>query len=208
MNNATYKLGDVANGHVLTENGWIPLASMQPVAAPPKKGHTVRNIVLAVIALIVVGSAISAATGGSDDGTSSTSSDSTGSVATDAEPADDSSTDARVASKASKPKPHYTMGQVQAIGAAKDYLAMTAFSEAGLIEQLSSSAGSGFKHADAVFAVNHIKVNWNEQAARSAKEYLSMTHFSRDGLITQLSSRAGSKFTHAQAVYGVNDAGL
>ena len=57
-------------------------------------------------------------------------------------------------------------------------------------------------------AVDHIKVNWNEQAARSAKSYLEMTHFSRAGLIRQLESSAGEGFTHAQAVYGVNKAGL
>lgn len=105
-------------------------------------------------------------------------------------------------------KPRYTVAQQQAIQSAQSYLDMEGFSRAGLIGQLTSNAGEGFRHADAVFAVNHIKVNWNEQAARSAKEYLSMTHFSRNGLITQLSSSAGSKFTHAQAVYGVNHAGL
>ena len=44
-----------------------------------------------------------------------------------------------------------------------------AFSRKGLIHQLSSDAGSGFSKADATFAVDHIKVNWNEQAAKAAQ---------------------------------------
>jgi hypothetical protein len=62
--------------------------------------------------------------------------------------------------------------------------------------------------ADATYAVDHIKVDWNEQAAKSARAYLEMTNFSRAGLIRQLESDAGEGFTHRQAVYGVTKAGL
>ncbi|TCC16707.1 hypothetical protein E0H92_10120 [Kribbella speibonae] len=105
-------------------------------------------------------------------------------------------------------KPAMTAGQEQAIGKAEDYLSFTAFSRKGLIRQLSSEAGEGFSVADATFAADHVKVDWNEQAAKKAKEYLQMTHFSRKGLINQLESSAGEGFTHAQAVYGVTKAGL
>ena len=104
--------------------------------------------------------------------------------------------------------PKLTKSQEQAIRSAESYLEFTAFSRKGLIRQLSSSAGSGFSKADATYAVDHIKVDWNEQAARAAKSYLEFTSFSRAGLIRQLESSAGSGFTHAQAVYGVNKAGL
>lgn len=113
-----------------------------------------------------------------------------------------------VTPKPTKTAPAMTASQEQAIGAAESYLEFTAFSRKGLIRQLSSDAGEGFSVADATYAVDHIKVNWNEQAARSAKSYLAMTHFSRAGLIRQLESSAGEGFTHAQAVYGVNKAGL
>jgi len=56
--------------------------------------------------------------------------------------------------------------------------------------------------------VDHLKVNWNEQAVKAAKSYLEMSHFSRSGLIRQLESDAGEGFTHKQAVYGVTKAGL
>jgi hypothetical protein len=104
--------------------------------------------------------------------------------------------------------PTLTKSQEQAIGSAEQYLSFTAFSRKGLIQQLSSGAGEGFSVADATYAVDHIKVNWNEQAAKSAKSYLSMMHFSRQGLIRQLESSAGEGFTHSQAVYGVTKAGL
>jgi len=92
--------------------------------------------------------------------------------------------------------------------AAEQYLQTSAFSEAGLIEQLSSEAGSKFPHQDAVFAVEHLHVNWNEQAVKAAKQYLNTSSFSCQGLIEQLSSEAGSKFTVAQAEYAAKKVGL
>jgi hypothetical protein len=81
---------------------------------------------------------------------------------------------------------------------------MSGFSKQGLIQQLSSSAGEGFSKADAVFAANHVDVNWNDEAVESARSYLDMTSFSRDGLIEQLSSSAGEGFTLAQAQYAAD----
>jgi hypothetical protein len=107
-----------------------------------------------------------------------------------------------------KPRPTFTTAQEQAIGSAHDYLDYQAFSRAGLIGQLSSKYGDGFSQADAVFAVNHISVDWNEQAVQAAKDYLDYQHFSRTGLIEQLSSPYGDQFTQAQAIYGVNHTGL
>ncbi len=101
-----------------------------------------------------------------------------------------------------------TLSQQNALRSAEQYLETSAFSEAGLIEQLSSEAGSKYPHADAVFAVEHLHVNWNEQAVKAAKEYLSTSSFSCQGLIEQLSSEAGSKFTVAQAEYAANKVSL
>lgn len=104
--------------------------------------------------------------------------------------------------------PTLTTGQQQAVGAAKDYLDFFAFSRPWLIEQLSSSYGSGFSKADATFAVDHLNVNGTEQAVLSAKEYLRTSHFSRAGLIQQLSSAYGSKVTRAEATYAADKVGL
>jgi len=101
-----------------------------------------------------------------------------------------------------------TVAQQQAVESAKSYLSIGGFSRTGLIEQLSSSAGEGFSEADAIFAVDDVQVNWNEEAVESAKSYMSVGGFSRTGLIEQLSSSAGEGFTSAQAVHAANAVGL
>ena len=98
-------------------------------------------------------------------------------------------------------KPTMTKAQEQAMGAAEDYLNSSHFSKSGLIDQLEYE---GYSAKDAKFAVTHIKVSWNEQAAGAA-EVSQHSHFSRSGLIEQLKYEG---YTQTQAVYGVNKAGL
>ena len=97
-----------------------------------------------------------------------------------------------------------TIGQREALQAAKSYLSFGSFSRAGLIRQLTSSYGEGFSRADAVWGVNHAHANWYREAVQAAKSYLKTGSFSRAALIHQLESPYGDQFTHAQAVYGVN----
>jgi hypothetical protein len=162
----------------------------------PKKGwfrrHPILAVVLTLIVLAIIGSAIS---NGNNSGSS-------GVVANDP--------------TAAAPTPSAPSGsdltteQQQAVQAARNYLSLgTGFSRAGLIQQLSSSAGSGFPRDAAIFAVDYLNIDWDEQAVESAKNYMSLgTGFSRAGLIQQLSSSAGSGFTHAQAVYAADQVGL
>lgn len=95
-----------------------------------------------------------------------------------------------------------TVAQVNAVGSAEAYLATQAFSRTGLIKQLKFE---GYSTADATYAVDHITVNWTEQADRSAKQYMEMMHFSRSGLISQLKFEG---FTTAQATHGATSVGL
>lgn len=97
--------------------------------------------------------------------------------------------------------------QNNAVRSAKQYLSFQSFSRDGLIQQLSSDAGSGYAVADATVAVDSLNIDWNQEAVRSAKQYLSVQGFSCKGLIQQLSSRAGSKFTKEQATFGAKQAG-
>src|SRR6478672_10658763 len=94
------------------------------------------------------------------------------------------------------------VSQQNAVRKAEDYLAYTAFSRQGLIKQLEYDH---FSTEDAVFAVDSITVDWNEQAAKKAKDYLDYTAFSHGGLINQLEYDG---FTPAQAAYGTTAAGL
>lgn len=97
--------------------------------------------------------------------------------------------------------------QKNAVRSAKNYLNISGFSRAGLIDQLSSPYGDDYEVYDATAAVDSLSVDWNVQAARSASKYLEMMGFSCNGLISQLSSDAGDKYTIDQATYGANQAG-
>lgn len=100
-----------------------------------------------------------------------------------------------------------TAPQNNAVRSAKLYLSISGFSREGLIQQLSSDAGDGYKVADATVAVDSLNVDWKKQAVRSAKQYLSISGFSCKGLIEQLSSSAGDGYTESEATYGAQQAG-
>ena len=97
--------------------------------------------------------------------------------------------------------------QNNAVRSAKQYLGMQGFSRSGLIRQLSSDAGEGYKVADAAIGVDSLNIDWNKEAVKSAEQYLSMQGFSCEGLIRQLSSSAGDGYTVSQATYGARQAG-
>jgi len=101
-----------------------------------------------------------------------------------------------------------TVSQKNAVRSAKNYIRMMGFSRDGLILQLSSDAGDGYKTTDATIAVDSLNIDWNKQAIRSANKYLKMMGFSCKGLIEQLSSSAGDKYTASQAKYGAQQAGV
>jgi hypothetical protein len=104
--------------------------------------------------------------------------------------------------------PSLTASQQNAVREAQQYLATSAFSRQGLIDQLSSSYGSGYSVADATAAVDSLNADWNAEAVKSAKQYLSMQGFSCTNLIQQLDSSYGDKYTVAQATYGAQQAGV
>ena len=56
-----------------------------------------------------------------------------------------------------------TLAMENALEAAQDYLDYSAFSRLGLIDQLSSKYGSGFKVEDATWAVDQLSVDWKQR---------------------------------------------
>jgi host cell surface-exposed lipoprotein len=103
--------------------------------------------------------------------------------------------------------PAMTVSQQQAVSAAQGYLTEgEGFSYAGLLQQLTSSAGNGFSQSDATFAINYLHPNWDQQAVQSAQGYLNGGGgFSYQGLLQQLTSSSGSGFTQVQAEYAINN---
>jgi hypothetical protein len=102
--------------------------------------------------------------------------------------------------------PAMTPTQQQAVEAAQQYLTGgEGFSAEGLLQQLTSSYGNGFSAADAQFAINYLNPNWDAQAVESAQGYMQTEPgWSQSGLEQQLTSTYGSGFTQAQADYAVN----
>ena len=96
-----------------------------------------------------------------------------------------------------------TVSQKNAVRKAEDYLNYTAFSRTGLIGQAFEY--EGFPTADAEYAVDHVTVDWNEQAASKAADYMDYSSFSRKSLIDQLLYEG---FTQAQAEHGADSVGL
>ncbi|MBT2585104.1 Ltp family lipoprotein [Arthrobacter sp. ISL-95] len=109
---------------------------------------------------------------------------------------------AKAAAEAAAQAAAGTVSQRNALRKASDYLEFSAFSYPGLIKQLEFEKYSA---TDATWAVDRVKVDWNEQAAKKAKSYLDFTSFSRAGLIDQLLFEG---FTPEQAEYGVSQTGL
>jgi hypothetical protein len=102
-----------------------------------------------------------------------------------------------------------TASQQQAIDAAQQYLSLgQGFSYQGLLQQLTSSYGSGFSASDANFAINYLQPDWDAQAVLAAKGYLALGGFSHDSLLQQLTSPDGGGFTYAQAEYALGQVGM
>lgn len=115
---------------------------------------------------------------------------------------DRKSSDKSSSGKNEKAAPEMTAGQKNAMASAEQYLEYSAFSKSGLVKQLKFEK---YPEKDAVWAVDHLDVNWNEQAALAAETYLDTSSFSREGLINQLKFEG---YTPEQAAYGVKQAGL
>lgn len=98
-------------------------------------------------------------------------------------------------------KPVGTKDQQAAIEKAEYYLDFQPMSKKGLIRQLVFDK---FERADAKFAVNHIQVNWNQQAKLLAENLLDVTAYNHAGLVQQL--RTYGSFTESQAEYGATQA--
>jgi len=102
--------------------------------------------------------------------------------------------------------PQVPMEHRQALMMAEQYLKTMPFSKQGLYDQLTSEAGNKFPSEAAQYAVDNVKTDWKENAAKAAANYLKIMPMSKDELVEQLSSSAGDKYTLEEAQYGVNKA--
>ncbi|WP_055679894.1 Ltp family lipoprotein [Secundilactobacillus kimchicus] len=90
-----------------------------------------------------------------------------------------------------------------ALNKAQTYSDTMHLSKKGLYRQLTSSSGEAFEKKPALYAVNHVKANWNENALAKAKDYQDQQSLSPARIKTQLTSSVGKQFTESQANYAV-----
>lgn len=168
-----------------------------------RRGRSCLTILGVFVALIVIFSLAMKGCAGSN-----TASPASSTTTTTSKAATSAANKATNATQASETKTEsasaLTPQQELAAQSARSYLDLQGFSRAGLIRQLSSTAGDGYSVKDATVAVDSLHVDWNAQAVKAAEGYLQMQAFSCNGLIQQLSSSAGDGFTAAQASYGAH----
>lgn len=181
-------------------------------SATDKSGHTLANqpasktrawiISAAVIAFVLILSAINGANGSSRNSASEPDAPVAKVTATaEAEKATTTPVVTQPPSPAEPAQPAETISQRNAKAKAADYLRFMSFSRSGLIGQLEFE---GFTTDDATYGVDAIGPNWDEQAAKKAADYLDTMSFSRQGLLDQLIFEG---FTPEQAEYGVSYVG-
>ena len=180
-----------------TSNAKPDAARMDPIARSASKNRKMRRWLVALIIL----AASATGCGGSLDQSLTEAESSTESTSVNPPASEDAPAEEEAPAEEA---PEMTASQANAVEAAEGYIEFSAFSKKGLIQQLSSKAGDGYPKADAVFAVNHIDVDWSEQAVKAAESYIDFAPFSKKGLTEQLSSKAGDGYTKAEAVAAVN----
>ena len=120
---------------------------MNPVPPKPPKRHRVRNTMLIVSATglaAIIGASVASSSGGTSAATST--------PAASSQPWDSSTLHPTPPETAAPAAPAPTVAQQQALESAQSYLDMGGFSTAGLLDQLTSSAGEGFAMSDARWA--------------------------------------------------------
>ena len=94
-----------------------------------------------------------------------------------------------------------TLGEVNALGKAKQYLDYSGFSKKSLKDQLKYE---GFSSDEIDYAIKKCGADWNEECAEKAQEYLDFSSFSKQGLKDQLEYEG---FTDAQIEYALEAVG-
>jgi Host cell surface-exposed lipoprotein len=177
----------------MTQPGPNPQWAQQQQAPKPRRKKW-PWVLTALVALLIIGSCVA----GGDEVDSTPAS-----TSTSQETGDPSTEGATTASpRPEKTKPKLSVSQQQAIGAAESYLDSGGYSRKSLIAQLKYE---GFSTKEAEYAVDHVKVNWNDEAEESAESYMDSGSYSRKSLLAQLKYEG---FTDAQAAHGVKSVGL
>lgn len=95
-----------------------------------------------------------------------------------------------------------TAEQKSALKKAELYSKTMNMSKQGIYNQLTSSI-EGFSDADAQYAIDNIKADWNKNALEKAKSYQKTMNMSKNAIYNQLTSSVEG-FTNEQAQYAID----
>ena len=98
-----------------------------------------------------------------------------------------------------------TKNQLDALEQAKSYSSTMFMSKQGIYKQLTSSYGEDMSDTDAQYAVDHLKVDYNENALKTAENYNTDEDMSKEGIRKQLMSIYGDSFTEQEAQYAIDN---
>lgn len=98
-------------------------------------------------------------------------------------------------------KKQASLGEMNSLDKAQQYLDYSGFSEKSLKEQLEYE---GFNSEEIDYAIKNCGANWNEECAEKAQQYLDYSSFSKQGLKEQLEYEG---FTSEQINYALKAVG-
>ena len=127
-----------------------------------------------------------------------------GSMGSDNDSSSSSDTTTESSTKSSSSSTHASAQQTAALHSAETYANDMNMSKAAILDQLTSDAGDKFDQADAQYAVDHVKTDWNKNALKSAESYQKDQDMSTEEIRDQLTSPDGDQFTQEQADYAIN----
>lgn len=94
-----------------------------------------------------------------------------------------------------------SIGKLNALRKAEQYLDIMGFSKKGLREQLEYEE---YESDEIDYALENCTANWNEECVEKANTYLAIMGFSRSGLHDQLEYEG---FTESEIKYALNEVG-
>lgn len=97
-----------------------------------------------------------------------------------------------------------TTGETNALKKAETYSSVMHMSKKRIYKQLTSEYGEGFTAAEAQYAIDNIKADWNANALATAKNYQETMSMSKSAIYKQLISEYGEEFTKDEAQYAID----
>ena len=78
-------------------------------------------------------------------------------------------------------------------------------SKAGIYDQLTSEYGENMSKEAALYAIDNVEADWEENALKKAESYANRSHMSKAGVYNQLVSEYGEQFTDDEAQYAIDN---